>query len=190
MGFPRSFPAAYFQVWSIYCSLLSSFQGWRCVYALCGLDTDVPFKQPLLRAKGVRDFWGRRWNLLVHNMMKRIVFGPLAGRVGPSAAAVAAFTVSGLFHEYMWLMLNWFDMKYMPGGPLLFFMSQFSLSLVEAALKGTRLGDTLRLMPRPAKTAVVTLLGVPFSPWFTQGLHTGGVMMSATKALPHFVLVA
>lgn len=37
------------------------------------------------------------------------------GRVGPSAAAVAAFTVSGLFHEYMWLMLNWFDMKYMPG---------------------------------------------------------------------------
>jgi Membrane bound O-acyl transferase family len=55
---------------------------------------DVP---PLARSP--RDFWGRRWNLVVHDMVFRHVFLPLGGLRRPLRSTLGVFVISGLLHE-------------------------------------------------------------------------------------------
>jgi len=47
----------------------------------------------------LREFWGQRWNIAFTEMTSRIVFRPIAGRVGASTALVVAFAFAGLLHE-------------------------------------------------------------------------------------------
>lgn len=60
---------------------------------------DVP---PLARSP--RDFWGRRWNLVVHDMVLRHVFLPLRGLRRPLWATLWVFVLSGVIHELFVLM--------------------------------------------------------------------------------------
>jgi len=57
------------------------------------------FDSPPL-ARSPRDFWGRRWNLVVHDMLLRHVFMPMGGLRHPLRSTLAVFIVSGLIHEY------------------------------------------------------------------------------------------
>jgi hypothetical protein len=66
--------------------------------SLRGLDYDDPFDSPLL-ARSPTEFWGRRWNTWVHHMLYRYVFRPSGGRHHPVRGTLAAFAVSGAFHE-------------------------------------------------------------------------------------------
>ena len=59
-------------------------------------------RSPLTSATSPLDFWGRRWNRLIHGLFKRTVFQPMVKHGVPKAAAsMSAFVVSGLFHEYV-----------------------------------------------------------------------------------------
>lgn len=53
----------------------------------------------LLKAKGVGDFWSRRWNVGYSQMMQRVVGRPVGNRLGRDAGILAVFLVSGLLHE-------------------------------------------------------------------------------------------
>jgi hypothetical protein len=55
---------------------------------------DVP---PLARSP--REFWGRRWNLVVSDLVFRHVFLPLGGLRRPLRATAWVFVISGLVHE-------------------------------------------------------------------------------------------
>ncbi|CAN6268279.1 unnamed protein product [Urochloa humidicola] len=70
--------------------------------ALLGVDLEPQFDRPYL-SSSLRDFWGRRWNLAVSDLLRRCVFLPVRARLGGSAAAgvLASFVVSGLMHEAM-----------------------------------------------------------------------------------------
>ena len=50
-------------------------------------------------ATSLRDFWGRRWNLLARDLLHDLVFRPLAPR-GVRCASAAAFAASALLHAY------------------------------------------------------------------------------------------
>eukprot|EP00438_Fugacium_kawagutii_P022080 Skav221384 [mRNA] locus=scaffold4031:10725:18837:+ [translate_table: standard] len=65
-----------------------------------GLASVDSMQSPLLLSTSLRDFWGRRWNLVVHRLMKRTFFAPVVGR-SRWLAGLLAFMMSGLFHEYM-----------------------------------------------------------------------------------------
>lgn len=54
--------------------------------------------RPVL-ARGVADFWGRRWNLWFSDWFRHALFVPLRGR--PVLAVVVVFFVSGLMHEWV-----------------------------------------------------------------------------------------
>merc|ERR1712216_638079 len=100
-------------------------------------------------------------------------FKPLAARGGPGryAGALAAFVMSGLFHEYMWLITNWYRMDtYTVGHPSLFFLSQFAFTAVEGMLAKTWLGQKVAGLPFPLRTTCTTLVVLPFGPLFLQGL--------------------
>ncbi len=67
------------------------------------MQTGIPvaegFDAPPL-ARSPRDFWGRRWNLMVHDMMFRHVFLPMGGLRKPLRSTFGVFFVSGVVHEH------------------------------------------------------------------------------------------
>ncbi|CAN6247932.1 unnamed protein product [Urochloa humidicola] len=65
-----------------------------------GMEMEPQFDRPYL-ASSLRDFWGRRWNLVVSAILRPSVYGPVRARAGTAAAAMATFLVSGLMHEAM-----------------------------------------------------------------------------------------
>ncbi|KAL3691803.1 hypothetical protein R1sor_005454 [Riccia sorocarpa] len=80
------------------------------------VELPAQFNMPFF-ATSIGDFWGRRWNLLVNNLLKVSVYFPIleafGGRSGkrPSfqvkaLAVLASFTVSGLMHELIFFYMS------------------------------------------------------------------------------------
>jgi hypothetical protein len=59
--------------------------------------------RPLLNnpplARGVADFWGRRWNLWFSDWFRYTLFGPVRRR--PVLALLVVFVISGVMHEWV-----------------------------------------------------------------------------------------
>jgi len=181
-GLPASLPGLWLQAAFVYCMLTTGMLMHRVPVAMAGIDTVDPMKAPLLLSTSVRDFWGRRWNLVIHRLMKRTFFAPLVkGRSGARRhlGGFLAFAMSGLFHEYMWLAVSWFQISpvhYVPGQVLLFFALQFCLCAVEAVLASTRAGLWASRLPAMVRTVGTTLIILPAAPLFLHGLHGAGMM--------------
>lgn len=57
---------------------------------------------PIFRSKSPSDFWGRRWNTLVHTGLKNGVYKPTRQQFNSKVlGVVATFLVSGILHEYV-----------------------------------------------------------------------------------------
>ena len=127
-----------------------------------GIDAPPIMNSPLL-ATSLADFWGRRWNLAFRDLASAHVFRPLAGRVGPAGATMAAFLVSGVVHDVV--------ISLPPRGgyglPTLYFAIHGAGLLFERSRLGLRLG-TRRGITGRIFTAVVTLapLCLLFHPTF------------------------
>ncbi|PWA74767.1 putative long-chain-alcohol O-fatty-acyltransferase 3 [Artemisia annua] len=72
-------------------------------WIVLGVDLDLPFNEPYL-ATSLQDFWGRRWNLTVSNILRHTIFKPIINIFSnkdwaPFSAVMASFLVSGLMHE-------------------------------------------------------------------------------------------
>ncbi|KAB1224950.1 putative long-chain-alcohol O-fatty-acyltransferase 4 [Morella rubra] len=80
---------------------------------LLGLELEPQFNDPYLTTS-LQDFWGRRWNLMVTNILRQTVYKPtlhaatsiIGSRWAPPAAIFATFVVSGLMHELMFYYLG------------------------------------------------------------------------------------
>ncbi|KAI3466520.1 hypothetical protein Pfo_023183 [Paulownia fortunei] len=74
--------------------------------ALVSVELEPQFNEPYL-ATSLQDFWGRRWNLMVSNILHPTVYRPvgsvssrfMARKWAPIPAVLATFLVSGLMHE-------------------------------------------------------------------------------------------
>lgn len=75
--------------------ILRSLKG---VLRLAGFPVRTLFPNPL-EAKGIADFWGRRWNVGYSQMLQRLVGRPVEGMFGKSTGVMAVFIASGLLHE-------------------------------------------------------------------------------------------
>jgi len=53
----------------------------------------------VLQARGISDFWSRRWNVGYSQMMQRLVGRPVEACAGETAGLMAIFVVSGMLHE-------------------------------------------------------------------------------------------
>ncbi len=53
----------------------------------------------VLVARGIGDFWSRRWNVGYSQMMQRLVGRPVTKMAGDSAGIMAVFMGSGILHE-------------------------------------------------------------------------------------------
>ncbi|KAG8658272.1 hypothetical protein MANES_03G134932v8 [Manihot esculenta] len=76
--------------------------------ALFGFELDPQFNEPYLSTT-LQDFWSRRWNIMVRNILHptvyfptRCFFMPIIGSSGATLIAImATFLVSGLMHEIL-----------------------------------------------------------------------------------------
>ena len=69
-------------------------------YRLAGYSVPRLHDHPIL-SRNLNEFWGRRWNLLVHDLMSRYAFRPLVRRGYGRLGLFAGFLLSALLH--MWI---------------------------------------------------------------------------------------
>lgn len=171
--------------WLVFFMLQLPFSASQLALAVLGYTPIEVFRNPLLLATSPADFWGRRWNLLIHGLFKRTIFKPLRARGVPAElAGVSAFVVSGLFHEYAFLAPP--AARAMAGGMLTFFLLQAPLVTGEKYLSRfcpASLRAVLGAAPWLC-TLLTTLLILPLSPSFFSPLHASGVMREYASFVP------
>ena len=143
------------------------------------------FDAPLLRATSLSDFWSRRWNLLIHGLFRRSVFVPLTrGRGVPAwAAGLAAFAISGAFHEYAFA-LQQPALRQSAGRCAVFFLAQAPIVSAEKLARARMAPPWPMSRSGLACTAFWTLAVVPLAPMFLHPLKTSGVFEQIRTLVP------
>ena len=136
---------------------------------LTGRPTQPISDAPLQHCTSPSDFWGRRWNNLIHTCLKNGVFKPIRSLGGPTTLAVfATFIASGLFHEWL-LPATIPDYPHTHGLAIAFFLWNAILVAVEMMI-GARLArwfaSGIPFIPRPLITIAVISMGLPVGHWF------------------------
>jgi hypothetical protein len=98
--------------------------------------TATSLMQSPIRSTSLAEFWGRRWNTGFSGPARRYLHRPLSGRIGPGAATLSVFVVSGLLHETV--------ISVPAGGgyglPAAYFLFQALMVPIERSRIGRRLG--------------------------------------------------
>jgi hypothetical protein len=179
--------------------------------AFCSIMTQYqmqPFMgNAVFTATSPSDFWGRKWNLLVHDVLKQGVYKPVRCYSGSSMVGTcAAFLASGLFHE--WLVVNvgvilphQLDAQgncrhscfpYTPGATLVFFVWQAMLVAGEGMIQyyyPKCMPWMAKVVPRPFLTVMVVALGIPMAHWFIDPYIHSDFFVHGRYALPMILIV-
>jgi len=89
------------------CLLTVFGEGMRLAQSLVtGYKTNILMDNPILSARSPSQFWGSKWNLVIHDVLKIGVYLPLRKQVSKPLAMLGTFVASGLFHEaLLWIFL-------------------------------------------------------------------------------------
>ncbi|KAL9189466.1 hypothetical protein ACHAXT_009141 [Thalassiosira profunda] len=166
------------------------------ICALVGIQTLDVFDSPLFKSQSVSDFWGRRWNRLVHGVLKRGVYKPVRKHFGNrTLASLAAFVMSGLLHEYILLLVSTSrhddtDETYRPvyGSQFCFFAWNGMLMAGEYLFVNWAMAPRLKVPAPPiVKSLLIILLALPVSHWFTDQYVNSGLFSHYAVGFPVIV---
>lgn len=149
--------------------------------SLCGVQQNPMMLNPIFESSSVSDFWGRRWNLVVHGILKRGVYKPVRTKFSRSAATIATFMASGFFHEWLLSIAFYPDnvedarsclapLCYVPGygRNTMFFIWNAALIGLETAVGGAALCQLFKKhLPLTIISLFVTATALPAVHWFT-----------------------
>ncbi|VEU37554.1 unnamed protein product [Pseudo-nitzschia multistriata] len=174
--------------------------------AFTGYEAEPVMDNPLLASQSPSEFWGRRWNLLVHTVLKNGVYKPIRKTCSSKTAAViSTFLASGIFHE--WLLLMVFPNRFVGGnqhhdgsekniyrlefgGTTIFFLWQAMLIGFEMTLGKSQLFQRIsRWVPRPLKTAFVVGTGIPLAHFFLEPYVRSDFFRHGAPGLPMVILI-
>jgi len=152
---------------------------------------------PMTASTSPSEFWGRRWNALVHVVLKGGVYIPLRKNgVAKGVAAVATFAASGLLHEYILTalaskgVLLEDDTAYMPnyGYHLAFFVWNGLVLMLEGLFYEHFFVQGLKQnLPEPIIVATVIMMVLPIGHWFTDEYAEIGFYDDIAVGFPTFV---
>jgi hypothetical protein len=154
---------------------------------LKGYYTSPVFLNPLFTSRSPSEFWGRKWNLIIHKILKHGAYRPARQLfAGPEAAVVLTFVVSGLVHDYTWsLMFYQHEHTRDADGrcvdcftPILFKLTAFfawngAVMLLERPL-GPVFQKYTRRLPTVLVSTLVMLTALPVSHWYSGDWAKGG----------------
>ncbi|CAK9189630.1 unnamed protein product [Sphagnum troendelagicum] len=176
----------------IYVSCSLVFDGLAMIVsAATGIELEPAYNKPFL-SSSLTDFWGKRWNLLVSNLMRTAVYEPVlyvyldSQRFSQvplwprTLALISCFVVSGLMHEllFVYISLSW------PTGEVTAF---FTLHGILAALEVV-IRRRFRLKVTKLVSIPITLCFLFFSSiWlFYPPLFRAGTEEQAMAEFQHF----
>ncbi|PHU12976.1 hypothetical protein BC332_19906 [Capsicum chinense] len=144
------------------------------------VELDPPSNEPYF-STSLQDFWGRRWNLTVTNMLRLSVYNPVRwvvvvvvgkerARWAQRVAMLATFLVSGLMHELIFYYVN----NVRPSWEMTGFFALHGLCVVVETDVKRVLKDTWRLSglvsgPLTIGFVMVTSFGLFFPPLIRNG---------------------
>jgi hypothetical protein len=154
---------------------------------------------PLTKATSPSDFWGNRWNKVVSSALKRGVFVPLRkATFSRPMAALATFTVSGLLHEYILVVMttNTKDQQATAtpllyyGSHMAFFLWNGTVLILEHQFKGHAIVTWVQThLPAPIRTALVLLTVLPVAMLFTDAYIDNGLYANYALGFPRLIRV-
>jgi hypothetical protein len=106
-----------------------------CTWRSFGVAAEPIMNWPVA-STSLGEFWGRRWNRAFRDLTYKFLFRPLTRRLGPIAALLVGFLVSGIAHDAV--------ISLPAGGgyglPTIYFVVQTVALLVERSDIGRRIG--------------------------------------------------
>ena len=165
------------------------------VSVISGCEVIDLMKNPLFGSQSPSDFWGRRWNLMLHDSFKRGIFTPLVMmHYSRAFAMLITFVVSGIVHEHVCTVIH---MKYrlypelaQPYEPyygrhLLFFVWNGFVVLFEYLLSPLPVFQWLKAnLSKRIISALVLITVLPVSHWFTDEYVRSGFYSDYSMGFP------
>ena len=162
-----------------------------------GYYTEPIFLNPILQSRSVREFWGQRWNLVIHRLLKHGVLRPARQYVSTTMAIGLAFFVSGLLHDFTWAIVFYphstdtcrtcdvcpatcFTPK--PFKVTAFFLYCGLCMLLERQVVAKYTTFT-QALPTILVAQLVLLTGLPVAHWYTGDWLVGGMFRDFSTAV-------
>jgi len=160
------------------------------VSIMFGVKTSEAMKNPVFESTSPSDFWGKRWNLIIHGSLKRGVFKPVYKKCSSKAWAVlATFLASGAFHEYLLLVVFWdgkhkgIDIAF--GKNTAFMLWNAGIVTVEHFIGNSFVFQWIkRTFPRPLVTFMILCTALPIAHWFIHPYSKTGVFDDLVLGFP------
>jgi Membrane bound O-acyl transferase family len=103
------------------------------IESLIRYQTHPIMDDPVFSSRSPSDFWGRRWNLIIHDALKNGAYKPVRSLTNSATAgSVAAFLASAAFHENIVLQVFADTYPYRHGPTTGFFLWQAALIVLES----------------------------------------------------------
>ena len=164
-----------------------------------GYYTKPIFLNPMFTSRSPTEFWGRKWNLLIHRTLKHAVFLPARPVLGVTTAVALTFAASGLLHEMSWMVLfyhtNHHRQRAAAGEEcdtcfqfIFFKVTAFFLWNAVVMVLEKKLGHFFaftKSWPTPVVSTLVVLTALPVSHWFTGDWAAGGYFSDFSVGLWH-----
>lgn len=150
------------------------------VQTITGYKVLKSMRNPMLSAESPSDFWGRRWNVIVHSVMKRGVYKAVRKYSSPTLASLLVFIASGLFHEWLVHAVLMYGRSVSSGEVFLgsntaFFVWNFVVIMVERLLARMKVVKSIgQALPRPVLTLLIIMSSLPVAHWFGNPYLNGG----------------
>ena len=173
-------------------SLSHSTTGVCFLYNLAyGYETDKVVLNPMFKSKSPSDFWGRRWNMIVHRGLKNGVYKPVRKFTNSRITSVlAAFVVSGIIHEYVNLVLYYDKGVTFEWKQMLFFGWNGILISLEYCFGSSLLFQWIgKKTPPFLVTFLVISSALPLAHLFTGDYIKGGYFDAVLQAVPVIICV-
>jgi hypothetical protein len=135
-----------------------------------GYYTKPLWSNPLFTSTSPSDFWSRKWNLMIHRLLKYGAFLPARQYVGKRCAVAVTFVASGLMHEYTWALLfgGFTGLHHHHHRMVRFKVSAFFLwngALMTLERPLAKYFQWTHHLPLPVRSTLVLLLSLPVAHW-------------------------
>ena len=162
-----------------------------------GYKSERCMRNPMLDSDSPSDFWGRKWNRLVHAVLKRGIYKPFRKHTGsPVVSQLAVFVASGLFHEWLIHACFLYNRPRVDKSRVLlwsntaFFVWNFGVVMCERLVVGTRLVKFLSgITPQAVVPLVIIMCSLPMAHWFGGPYVYGGFLEDYAKLVPMVIKI-
>lgn len=161
-----------------------------------GFYTKPIFLNPLFSSRNPSKFWGQRWNLMIHRILKHGAYLPARLFVSKQIAIALTFCASGLLHDYTWSLVFYHHTSKRdetgvcpecftpyPLKLTAFFLWNGVVMLLERPV-GKLFWFTSN-WPTPIVCTLMLLTALPISHWYTGDWAVGGYFADFSLALWH-----